>query len=682
MKHFRLGDTYGGVNRQLAPHVLPNNVASKTENWVVRTKGLVTANGWEKFTDQILTDGAASPVNLSIYWIDQYYKDDGTVELVAFTNKRVYRFDEANDDLWVPITPGTDSATTVDQDSASGATTLYVASTTGYAAGDTIIIHEGGAREEEAVIDSISAGVSFTLLANLTYTHTAAQADPVRRTYAASIVDSDSASGQKVLNVSHTGQYTAGEAIVIGLGDSDVELNTIDTIQAGVSLTLDNNLTNTHTAAAAHKVYRLAELTLGSAASNYDADNTRNTYYFTDGANAIQTWDGSGTPTYTSNLAGVENGDDIVDVTLSADLLAKYIRAFEGFLVVAYLTENGTAIPQKIRWSQYDDFTKWDNESDGTGQAGWFLFESPDWIMGLHQLKRELLIYRERSIEAMSYIGPPDVFGFRRAETGTGLVAPRAIVDFGDHHLFVGPDNVWEYNGISLVPIGDPIKDELFDVIDPSQLSNITCFFMEEKDEVWISYSTTGSRVHDQAYVYNTLFKKWSGPRDIDATGYGYYNRQATTTWDNWSGTWDGGSAASWDSRAFLANAPLNLMGNDDGLIFEVDEIATKDGSTISKRYESKLTDCGMPGITKRLQRVKIDMEEPGAATLEVYVGTATSAGDEIAWNGPETVTIGADQDPYIYFDLSAKYFKVRVDTDDSANIRDVEVHFYPRGHR
>lgn len=74
-----------------------------------------------------------------------------------------------------------DVSTTVDADSSSGQKVLNVAATTGFAVGDEILIHAGGAREERGVVASISAGASLTLEENLTYTHTAVQADDVAK---------------------------------------------------------------------------------------------------------------------------------------------------------------------------------------------------------------------------------------------------------------------------------------------------------------------------------------------------------------------------------------------------------------------------------------------------------------------------------------------------------------------
>lgn len=76
------------------------------------------------------------------------------------------------------------TGSTVDADSAAAQAVLNVAATTNfnatdYAKGWRVIIGRGTAREEEGTVLSIQAGISITLDANLTYAHTAVQADVV-----------------------------------------------------------------------------------------------------------------------------------------------------------------------------------------------------------------------------------------------------------------------------------------------------------------------------------------------------------------------------------------------------------------------------------------------------------------------------------------------------------------------
>jgi hypothetical protein len=66
---------------------------------------------------------------------------------------------------------GNTGSTTVDVESASGQKVLSVADTSGFQRGGPVIIDEGNADEEWNIVDTISSGVSLTLLGNLDNTH-------------------------------------------------------------------------------------------------------------------------------------------------------------------------------------------------------------------------------------------------------------------------------------------------------------------------------------------------------------------------------------------------------------------------------------------------------------------------------------------------------------------------------
>ena len=111
-----------------------------------------------------------------------------TVTVPAFppgvSQANIYRDNTTGGNTYVSYTATsggtwTEFETTVDADSASAQKVLSVAATTGFLAGDTVIINEGGARSEIGTIASISAGISITMDDSLTYTHTAGQADAV-----------------------------------------------------------------------------------------------------------------------------------------------------------------------------------------------------------------------------------------------------------------------------------------------------------------------------------------------------------------------------------------------------------------------------------------------------------------------------------------------------------------------
>lgn len=84
-------------------------------------------------------------------------------------------------DYWTMLS-GTAAAngTTVNADSAAGQKALNVASITGFAAGDIVCVTDAAfARMEFCKVSKTAAGI-LTMDRNLIFTHTAAQADPVR----------------------------------------------------------------------------------------------------------------------------------------------------------------------------------------------------------------------------------------------------------------------------------------------------------------------------------------------------------------------------------------------------------------------------------------------------------------------------------------------------------------------
>ncbi len=155
---------------------------------------------------------------------------------------------------------GAFAKTTVD--ASSSTTVLNVTSTVGFNVGQVIRIGPTNPTIEEiGTIVSIQDGVSLTLSATLQFTHTnsvvvAEELDSGQITlvFASTTVDADSDADQKVLNVTATANFKVGGSVAINPNGSREEVGLIESIQAGASLTLVDNLVNAHTAAQADSV--------------------------------------------------------------------------------------------------------------------------------------------------------------------------------------------------------------------------------------------------------------------------------------------------------------------------------------------------------------------------------------------------------------------------------------------
>ena len=676
LKTYKFG-VYGGVDKKIAPDKLPDDTSPSMDNFVLRPTGPEKVQGWSLYTSQQLTDGKASPTVSKILHFRQFKKSDGSIKILAFTDTVGYFF-RTSTSTWIPFTRGNNATTSVNADSASGAKNLFVVSTAGYAAGDGILINEGGARQEAAIVSSLASGpTKIVTVANLTFTHTAAQADAVRRTYEAARVNVDSASGQKVLKVDFTGQFTVGEKVLINIGGAREEYATIASIQAGVSLTMVANLSFTHTAAQNDKVYRIAELNYqNGTATGVDSDVTGDIVYFTTFVDNVQEW--NGTDTFSKDVSNLDQAEGLAGGTR---VRCRYLRNFQGFLILAHLSEGGTTLPTKIRWSRLNDFETWKNNTDGSGQAGYATFVSPDFINGMRQNKQEMMFYRDNSIEGASYISVPDIFSFRRVsgqgEQAVGLIGSDAIDDLSDFHAFLGQDNLWVNNAISQSKLGDSIRDDLFNRINPTNRGFCKVFWDRNHDEILVAFPSQASSLCDMGYIFSLQLQKWSGPRDLSATAFGRYQVTSDTTWNNSSGAWDD-QTARWDDIASLSNSPIVMMGSNDGFIYVYEGSTDKNGTPISASYRTKISDLGLPEIMKRVEKVYIGMRQDGDYTVDAYVGTANFPGETISWQGPFSLSVNEGAEPFVYPDLTARYFQIRIDTTKNANVREIEAFFIP----
>ena len=124
-----------------------------------------------------------------------------------------------------------------DESNASGQKVIKVAATTNFGSGDRVILGRGGERKEEGIIDSVSAGVSITLLTNLAYNHTVTQEQTL---------DQESAAAQKKVYITATANLLPGETVVISAGETEEETGVIDTVNTDDYITLVDVLANTH----------------------------------------------------------------------------------------------------------------------------------------------------------------------------------------------------------------------------------------------------------------------------------------------------------------------------------------------------------------------------------------------------------------------------------------------------
>ncbi|MFH1614874.1 MAG: hypothetical protein ABIG61_07310 [Planctomycetota bacterium] len=144
--------------------------------------------------------------------------------------------------------------------------------------------------------------------------------------------------------------------------------------------------------------------------------------------------------------------------------------------------------------------------SDITGTSGE--------ILNSVQLDNNEYIFKSDGIVRTTFLGgETSMYDYDVVYRGDGLVAPRLVKTIGNYIYFVGRNNVYRYSGGGVPePIGNPIKDALFDDLnysDGQYHRRSWMFYIEEKNLLMIVVPTA-SAYPDKAYVWDLTYERWT----------------------------------------------------------------------------------------------------------------------------------------------------------------------------
>ena len=322
------------------------------------------------------------------------------------------------------------------------------------------------------------------------------------------------------------------------------------------------------------------------------SDQTDVWWIMTNGVDNIKKWTGS-TDTALADLGG-------------SPPIAKHIIEFKDYLLLLDVTSAGNRYPQRVQWSDTGNPEEW-----SSGNSSYNDLTGADWIQNAIKFKGDyLIILKERSIWLGYATGDSDIFQFDQKVTGAGCAAPNTVESLGDEIIFLGWDDVYVFDGIDYLSVGEDIRDELFDTLNPSQIAKCFGMIVEEQKEYWLFIPSTTSDYCDTVWVFNYDLNKWTKHIYYDnggayITSYGYYEKQATLTIGDLVGT-IGQQTWRIGDRTILEAAPTNLFGDFDGYIYEYDRTLNNDnGTAIDAWFSTK--DFNPTELMRRWRLLRID---------------------------------------------------------------------------
>jgi len=304
---------------------------------------------------------------------------------------------------------------------------------------------------------------------------------------------------------------------------------------------------------------------------------------------------------------------------ISASPCCSTMLAFQNFLFAGNCGDYGSVTGTKdmVAWSGLGNADSW--VPDQATQAGYQrLLEIPGRIVAMKPLGNQLIVYKQKGMWAGTYQGNQVMWGFVPIEWNIGVNAaydtPPPIVDIGNAHVFVGPEDIYIFNGgqpqsITIGTVRRYLRSTYFNVNNARLTPTRVSHDVQTGDIYFWAYGL----------VYNHWFKKWGVLPSSDA------NVAVAACESNAAGI--GGGAPG------VINDPGMLIAKSDKKIYNRYRYST---NVTAFTYEDMTmqVEGGNNAMSSTLQRVvpKFSVTPAGSCTLSyyrrpAYGGTAVSDG-------------------------------------------------------
>ena len=180
------------------------------------------------------------------------------------------------------------------------------------------------------------------------------------------------------------------------------------------------------------------------------------------------------------------------------------------------------------------------------------------------ETKEQILVYTNKTLHAMRFIGPPFTFGIKELSKNITIMSPSSAIAIDDNVYWMGVDTFYIYSG-QTQQLPCSVKDKVFLDLNIEERNKVHVGANTEFSEVWWFYPSASSTEIDKYVIYNYLENIWyfgslarqawldRGIRSLPIATGGQHLFNHETGFD------DDGSAMT----AFVESAPMALGGAD-----------------------------------------------------------------------------------------------------------------------
>ena len=159
-----------------------------------------------------------------------------------------------------------------------------------------------------------------------------------------------------------------------------------------------------------------------------------------------------------------------------------------------------------IRWSDQENYNQW--TPNVTNSAGSQRIAGGSEIRCARPAKGTILVWTDTTMQSMSFIGPPFIFGFRQLGNDCGAVGLNSAMVIDDVAYWMSDGQFFRYAG-SVQEIPCPILNHVFEDINKSQYPQVYAAQNSNFSEVIWYYCSSSSDQCDRYAIYNYLENSW-----------------------------------------------------------------------------------------------------------------------------------------------------------------------------
>lgn len=281
----------------------------------------------------------------------------------------------------------------------------------------------------------------------------------------------------------------------------------------------------------------------------------------TNHANAIDIWDG-GAGNFTDAGGSPPAFRDICSV--GGYVLGVYPNGFQ----------------HRMQWNDQDDINSWTSTNTAELDA------TPDSLIGAKPFgPLSAGIYKEDSVWTAVLQAAKQPFQFQLIAHAPGPLSPAAIIAYRGNHYWLADDSViYRSDGAHVEPFATGLPVTFRAYLDWNNRIRTHAFVLaEEEPIVMFIYPVLGGTM-DRGISVN-LNTGACNPHQFahSISASAQWIREAETTWNELTGTWDTLSStfATWDAMGTAMNSS-DLLGGTTGKVYQFGAPADDDGTAIS----------------------------------------------------------------------------------------------------